>query len=191
MVIVLVIDITIVDVWQPSHLKLHCNNNWVTVVILNCVFILGVFHSSLDCEAVSLSLWIWGMPDSPIATLLGLFNSLQRWEMPSLRVHGATNYTARCNGPPCSMPWRQSHKELKSPKLKSRANHFCSNFDYNVLIMSKFCTCHDSWAVVPYAKLWHDLMTVLLNRAIYYCAKFGLWIHKPFVKWILVVGQFH
>ena len=38
---------------------------------------------------------------------------------------------------------------------------FCSNFTNNDPIRSQFCTCHDSWAVVRYAKLWPNWIITL------------------------------
>ena len=34
----------------------------------------------------------------------------------------------------------------------------CLNVNTNYLIISQFCTCHDSLAVMTCAKLWHDWM---------------------------------
>ena len=49
-----------------------------------------------------------------------------------------------------------------------------SNFDSHQPISSQFCTCHDSWAVVTWAKLWPDTIIIV-------CAKimgffFKIWI---------------
>ena len=44
---------------------------------------------------------------------------------------------------------------LRSLWLKSCENSLCSDIDSNHPIMTQFRTCHDSWAVVACAKLWH------------------------------------
>ena len=65
--------------------------------------------------------------------------------------------------------------------LKYWSNHFCS---YHKLIRLQFCTSHDSSAVMTCAKLWPDCIIIFQLRAIWIFAKFGLWAHKPFVKWV-------
>ena len=51
--------------------------------------------------------------------------------------------------------------------------------------MSQFCTYHGSWAVVTCAKLWHDMIINFHATANCNLISFGLWAHKPFVRWIL------
>ena len=63
---------------------------------------------------------------------------------------------------------------------------FTLTFDSNVPIRSQFSTCHDSYAVVPCAKLWPVWMNIFHVRAFSIYTRFGLWAHKPFVKWVLV-----
>ena len=46
--------------------------------------------------------------------------------------------------------------------LKCFDNNFCFICDYNDMIMSHICTCRDSWAVAACAKLWHDLIKILV-----------------------------
>ena len=41
---------------------------------------------------------------------------------------------------------------------------FCSGFHLNGPVRSAFCTCHDSWAVVICAKLWPDMIIILITR---------------------------
>ena len=57
----------------------------------------------------------------------------------------------------------------------------CSNFDSNVPIWTRFCTCHDSSAVMACAKLWHDLMTIFHVRATCISTSLRSWAHKLFV----------
>ena len=45
------------------------------------------------------------------------------------------------------------------------SSHF--NHDSNQVIRSQFCSCHDSSAVVAWAKLWPDWIIILHNRATY------------------------
>ena len=54
--------------------------------------------------------------------------------------------------------WESFHKSFKSSWLKSCENSFPSTFNSTDPIMSQFCTCHDSWAVMACAKIvtWID-----------------------------------
>ena len=60
----------------------------------------------------------------------------------------------------------------------------CSYVKNHDHIISKFCTCHDSWAVVAYAKLWHDWLSSDRFRTKSIVTRFELCAHKHFVKWI-------
>ena len=82
--------------------------------------------------------------------------------------------------------WRsrdQFHTGFMSLKLKSSDISFHSNFDSNGAMISQFCTCRDSSAVMTCTKLWHDLIISFHWRAMHIFPRFGLWAHKPFVKW--------
>ena len=48
--------------------------------------------------------------------------------------------------------------------------------------MSKFCTCHDSSAVMTCAKLWPDLIIIIIVKARIIFTRFQLWAHKTFAK---------
>ena len=50
----------------------------------------------------------------------------------------------------------QFHWGFMSSYSKSCAHSSSSHFNNNTQIRSQFCTCHDSWAVVTCANLWHD-----------------------------------
>ena len=52
--------------------------------------------------------------------------------------------------------WITSFKFL----IKSFGNYVCSHPDCNNVSVPKFCTCHDSSAVVPCAKFWSNLMAI-------------------------------
>ena len=41
---------------------------------------------------------------------------------------------------------------------------FCFNFAFTNMIRSWYCTCHDSSAVVPCAKLWLDFMSIFAAK---------------------------
>ena len=64
---------------------------------------------------------------------------------------------------------------------------FYSNFSNKDPIMSQFCTCHDSWAVMACAKLWHDLMIIFHVRATCIVKRFWLWVCKSFVWWPQII----
>ena len=74
-----------------------------------------------------------------------------------------------------------------SSQPKSCENTSCSYFDSNDLIRSQFCTCHDSSAVMTYAKLWPDLIHIFHIREIWIFTRFGPWAHKLFAKWFPVL----
>ena len=58
------------------------------------------------------------------------------------------------------------YKRFMNSWLKYYQHSFCSNFDSNHPIMSEFCTCHNSSAVVACAKFWRDLVTIFRIRAL-------------------------
>ena len=64
-----------------------------------------------------------------------------------------------------SVTWHLFRQGFMSPLTKTFENYFCANSDFDDPIMSQFCTCHDSWAVVACAKLWHNVMIVLLKKS--------------------------
>ena len=78
-----------------------------------------------------------------------------------------------------------SQNWFANSQLKSCDNFCCCNFYCNDPVRSHFCTCHDSWAVMTCAKLWPDQTTISHLRAHDIFISFGLWAHKPPVKWIL------
>ena len=88
----------------------------------------------------------------------------------------------------CVRPGDQFHKKFMKYWLKSCQNYFCCNFVCNDTSMSKFCICHDSSAVVACAKFWLDYFIIFHTRAAHIFIRFGLWAHKPFVKWVAVGG---
>ena len=58
----------------------------------------------------------------------------------------------------------------------------CSDVSDNEPIISQFCTCHNSWAVVVCAKLWYDRIIVFTSRA----TKSQCFIHElktPYQVW--------
>ena len=63
--------------------------------------------------------------------------------------------------------WDPFHKQLYKLIIEIYENYICNDFNSNPPIWSQFCTCHDSWAVVAYAKLWLDLMIGFHRRSIY------------------------
>ena len=65
-----------------------------------------------------------------------------------------------------------------SSSFKYHENAFCSNFVSDELIRSKFCTCHDSLAVMTRAKFWPDLMSTFCIIATHIFARFRLWPHE-------------
>ena len=63
-------------------------------------------------------------------------------------------------------------------------NSCCSQRISNDQIISQFCTCHDSWAVMARANLWPDTNIRIKIRTTKIFTRFGLWAHKLFVKWV-------
>ena len=80
--------------------------------------------------------------------------------------------------------WDQFHKGFISSWFKYCENFFCSSYDYNYQIWSQICTCHGSWAVVTCAKLWPDLIIIFQVKSMCSFSRFGLSVHKPYVKWV-------
>ena len=52
------------------------------------------------------------------------------------------------------------------------------NFDYNDSAKSQICTWHDRCAVVPCAKLWHNLSMNVYFRATRISTRCELWLHS-------------
>ena len=74
------------------------------------------------------------------------------------------------------------HYQIVSLQFKSCKNKHCFNVRNNKPIMLQFCTCHDSWAVMTCAKLWHDWLIQIWFTARRIFTKFHLWAHNPLVK---------
>ena len=74
-------------------------------------------------------------------------------------------------GPIC---WGLFHKGFMNSQLKSCENFVGSNVVSYNLIMSQFCTCHDSWAVMTCAEFWHDWIIIFNVRATCIFTRFGL-----------------
>ena len=53
-----------------------------------------------------------------------------------------------------------------------------------IRVRPQFCTWHDSWAVMPCAKLWADLIISFHVRAKHNFARFESWAQKLFVTWV-------
>ena len=70
--------------------------------------------------------------------------------------------------------WVLFYRSFMNSWLKFCWNLFCSNFDFNYLNRSEFCTCHDSWAVMACAKFWPDWNIIFHVRTIYISYK--IWI---------------
>ena len=68
--------------------------------------------------------------------------------------------------------------------ISSLWKYRCPNFDCNDPIRSQFCSCHDSWAVVSWAKLRPDCTIIFHARALYIFMSFGLIAHNRIVKWV-------
>ena len=64
---------------------------------------------------------------------------------------------------------------IMSSSVKYHENAFCSNSVSDELIRSKFCTCHDSQAVVTCAKFWPDLISTFHIITTHIFARFRLW----------------
>ena len=60
--------------------------------------------------------------------------------------------------------WNPLHKHFMSSWLKY-CDSFYYSFSYKDKIRSQFCTCHDIWAAMACAKLWHDWICFLHIRA--------------------------
>ena len=58
----------------------------------------------------------------------------------------------------------------------------CDYISFNGRIKSKFCTCHDSSAVMPCAKLWPDLIFWIKIGARVILMIFELWDHELFLN---------
>ena len=81
-----------------------------------------------------------------------------------------------------------------SPQVKYCENSLGSlgsNFGSNNSFMSHFYTCHNSWAVVACAKLWHDLVMNFHVRAAHIFTRFGWWADKSFVRWFSAGSHLH
>ena len=61
--------------------------------------------------------------------------------------------------------WSPVHQLPRSSKLKFCKIYFGSYFHSDDAIRSQFCTCHDSWAAVTYAKLLSDWIIIVSIRA--------------------------
>ena len=55
----------------------------------------------------------------------------------------------------------------------------------NRKIRSQYCSCYDCSAVMVCAKLWVDQIINFYIKATCVLTRFGLEVHKPFVKWLL------
>ena len=51
-------------------------------------------------------------------------------------------------------------------------------------IKSQFCTCPDSGAVVTCAELWPGYIIANWIQITLFSKRLGLWVHRPFVKWV-------
>ena len=71
---------------------------------------------------------------------------------------------------------------LSAHKMKWCENSLSSIFHFNDPIMSYFCTCHDSSAVMTCTKLWHDEISSYQARITSIFTRFGSWAHKLFCK---------
>ena len=60
----------------------------------------------------------------------------------------------------------------------------------NNQIMSQFCTCHDSSAVMTCANLWHDLIIRIKIKAKIFFARYELWAHLLFVRRVPKVNSY-
>ena len=61
-------------------------------------------------------------------------------------------------------------------------NPFVPNSYFHYPIRSQICTWHDSWAVVPCANLWYDLIITSQIKTKYIITRLGLGAHKLLVK---------
>ena len=81
-------------------------------------------------------------------------------------------------------PWNSFHKEFMS-LLSNSCKYICYSYMKSIdLIRSQFCTCHDSWAVMTCAKLWHDWIIRIELKSKWIFKSFQLWAQKLFVKWV-------
>ena len=71
-------------------------------------------------------------------------------------------------GPVFLSPETRYTHNLWAHSSNLKKNTFCLNFTSNYSIRSWFFTCHDSWAVVAYAKLWPDLMNIFQGSVTYF-----------------------
>ena len=80
--------------------------------------------------------------------------------------------------------WETFYKEFVSTPSKYYKNLGCFYLKNNDQIRSKFCTCHDSSAVVTWAKFWPDLIINFITKARKIFTRFQQWAHKPCGKWV-------
>ena len=80
------------------------------------------------------------------------------------------------------------YKWLMTSKSKSYNDSFRYTFDFYDAARSKFCTCHDSSAVVACAKFISGWV-IIFTESKTYSTRFGVCAHKLFVK--LVPGHQH
>ena len=104
--------------------------------------------------------------------------------IPNISINGAQRlhdftacYWLTMHHGTCSMKWlwAQDWNLMKVFFL-------CYHFDFGGLNMSQICTCHDSLAVMAYAKLWPDLMIMFYVKAMCILTKFGSRAYRLFVK---------
>ena len=74
------------------------------------------------------------------------------------------------------------YTHLMSSISESWINLCCICLQDNYTIISQFCTCHDSWAVVTCANLWHDSITGIIITVERVFKRFQSWTRRFFVK---------
>ena len=75
---------------------------------------------------------------------------------------------------------------VHNPNLVKLCCHYLKK---KVQIRSQFCTCHESSAVVAYAKLWPDLIIEIMKIEKIIIRRFQLWAQKPSGKRVPVPSR--
>ena len=98
--------------------------------------------------------------------------------------HNRRIFTKKINKIPAWLPCpgASNHftKDLWAHNLNIKKNNFCFKIDLTDPSRLQLFTCHDSSA----GKLWPDWIAILHVWSICIFTGFGLWAHKPFVKWV-------
>ena len=98
------------------------------------------------------------------------FHSLHRLYVPNSALTSHKHRRSFCKG--CVNSWSKSCKK-----------HIARTNDNQT--RSQFCACHDNWAVMTCAKLRSDRIIIFQIKTHWLYARFGLWLYKPLVTWIL------